>query len=69
MKRLVLALAALAGLGLLSWFTLDDLRIRLVTLAILGMFAVKTLVRRRDVLAEDEDGEAGDRTGGSEGPM
>ena len=58
MKRLVIALAALVALGVLSWTTISDQRIRLVTLAILAMFAVKTWVRRKDVLHPGAEGDA-----------
>ena len=50
MKRLIIALAAFVALGVLSWNTISDQRIRLVTLAVLAMFALKTWVRRKDVL-------------------
>jgi hypothetical protein len=50
MNRLVLALVVFAVLGILSWTTISDQRIRLVTLAILAMFALKTWVRRKDVM-------------------
>ena len=50
MKRLLIALAAFAALGILSWSTISDQRIRLATLAVLAMFALKTWVRRKDVL-------------------
>ena len=50
MNRLIAGLIAYVVLGILSWTTLSDLRIRLVTLAILAMFAVKTWVRRRDFM-------------------
>ena len=53
MKRLVIALAALVALGVLFWTTISDQRIRLATLAILAMFALKTWVRRKDVLHPD----------------
>ena len=47
-----------AVLGVLAWTTLGDQRIRLVTLAILAMFAVKTWVRRHDTMHRDSgDGE------------
>jgi hypothetical protein len=49
-SRLSIALAAYVVLGVLSWTTIADQRIRLVTLAILAMFAVKTIVRRKDVM-------------------
>ena len=53
MKRLMLALAAYVALGILSWTTISDQRIRLATVAILVMFAFKTWVRRKDVLYSD----------------
>jgi hypothetical protein len=54
-KRLIIALAAFAALGVLSWNTISDQRIRLATLAVLAMFALKTWVRRKDVLHSDND--------------
>jgi hypothetical protein len=48
-NRLYAGLAAFVALGVLAWTTLSDPRIRLATLAILVMFAVKTWVRRNDV--------------------
>jgi len=56
-KRLALALSAYAAIAALALKTLDDARIRAVTLLILAMFAVKTWVRRKDVL--HPDGESG----------
>ena len=56
LKRLVVALAAFFGLGVLSWTTLSDQRIRLVTLAILAMFAFKTWVHRKDVIDVGDKG-------------
>jgi hypothetical protein len=52
-KRLAIALAAFVALGVLAWNTISDQRIRLGTLAILAMFALKTWVRRKDVLPSD----------------
>jgi len=49
-KRLAIALVAYVALAILTWTTIDDQRIRLVTIAILAMFAVKTWVRRKDVM-------------------
>ena len=49
-NRLLLALAAYVALGILAWTTIGDQRVRLVTLAILGMFAFKTYLRRNEVL-------------------
>jgi hypothetical protein len=55
-NRLLLALVAFAVLAGLAWTTLSDERIRLVTLAILGLFALKTWLRRKDYLpARRED--------------
>jgi hypothetical protein len=54
-KRLVVAMAAFGALGVLSWNTISDQRIRLVTLAVLAMFALKTWVRRKDVLHSDKN--------------
>jgi hypothetical protein len=54
-KRLLIALAAFAALGILSWSTISDQRIRLATLAVLAMFALKTWVRRKNVLHPDKE--------------
>jgi hypothetical protein len=53
----VLAFAAYVALGILSWMTLSDQRVRLAVLAILAMFAFRTWVRRNDVLHRDKHGE------------
>jgi hypothetical protein len=53
-NRLFLALAAYVALGILSWTTLSDSRVRLTTLLILGLFAFKTVMRRKDVMHDDE---------------
>ncbi len=45
-------------LGVLTWLTITDLRIREGTLAILALFAVKSWVRRKEVLHPDSDGDA-----------
>jgi hypothetical protein len=52
-NRLIVALAAYIVLALLVWATISDQRIRLVTLAIVAMFAVKTWVHRKDVMHPD----------------
>jgi hypothetical protein len=58
-NRLFLALGAYVVLALLSWATISDQKIRLVTLAILAMFAVKTLLHRKDAMhPEEEQGES-----------
>ena len=52
-----MALIAYAVLGALAFATLSDFRIRSLTLLILGLFAFKSWVRRKDVLHPDGDGE------------
>ncbi|MDP9161787.1 MAG: hypothetical protein M3O09_16365 [Acidobacteriota bacterium] len=49
MNRLAMALLAFAVLGGLAWTTLSDQRIRLGALVILGMFALKTVLHRKDL--------------------
>ena len=58
MSRLVMALIAYLVLGALAYTTLSDSRIRLLTLLILGLFAFKSWVRRKNVLHPDGDGES-----------
>jgi len=53
-----MALIAYAVLGVLALATLSDFRIRTLTLLILGLFAFKSWVRRKDVLHPDGDGES-----------
>ena len=55
MNRLLAAMIAYVVLGGLVWTTITDSRIRLATLAILAMFAVKTWVRRKEVLHPDKN--------------
>jgi hypothetical protein len=50
MSRLAMALIAYLVLGVLAFATLSDQRIRLMTLLILGLFAFKSWVRRKDVM-------------------
>ena len=52
-----MALIAYLVLGALAFATLSDQRIRSVTLLILAMFAVKTWVRRKELLHPDGDGD------------
>jgi hypothetical protein len=54
-KRLAVALLAYAAIAVLAVKTLDNSRIRTVTLLILAMFALKTWVRRKDVLHTEND--------------
>jgi len=49
-NRLAGALIAYVVLGVLTWLTITDSRIRGITLAILALFAVKSVLRRKDVL-------------------
>ena len=42
--RLVLAMLAYVALGFMAWRTMEDDRIRLVTFAILALFAFKTVL-------------------------
>ena len=58
MNRLAAALIAYAVLGVLTWMTISDTRIRAGTLAILLLFAFKSWVRRKDVLHPDKSGDA-----------
>ena len=52
-NRFLLAMVAYAVLAVLSWNTITDEKLRLATLAVLVLFAVKTVVRRKDVLHPD----------------
>ena len=54
-NRFLLAMVAYAVLAVLSWNTITDEKLRLATLAVLALFAVKTVVRRKDVLHPDAD--------------
>ncbi len=58
MNRLAAALIAYVVLGVLTWTTISDQRIRAVTLLILAMFAVKSWLRRKDVLHPDSGNDA-----------
>ena len=54
------AMVAYAVLAVLAWSTLADEKLRLATLAVLALFAVKTLVRRKDVLHPDKGADGGE---------
>jgi len=58
MNRLAIALISYLILGALAYATLSDPRIRAGTLLILGLFAFKSWMRRKDVLHPDGDGDA-----------
>jgi len=53
MNRLAAALIAYAVLGVLSWLTIGDARIRAVPLGILALFAVKSVLRRNETMHSD----------------
>jgi hypothetical protein len=55
MSRLTKALICYAVLGALAWVTLSDPRIRAMTLLVLGLFALKSVLRRSEALRPDED--------------
>jgi len=57
-NRLVVAFVAFAVLAGLAWTTLSDERIRLVALAILGLFAVKTWLHRKEYLRAEDDSDS-----------
>ena len=61
MNRLTIALAAYIALGILTWMTISEQRVRLVTLAILAMFVVRTLLHRKDAMPADDSGDVRDR--------
>ena len=54
MNRLAAALIAYAVLGVLSWLTISDMRIRAVPLGILALFVVKSVLRRNDTMHPDK---------------
>ncbi len=54
MHRLYWALAGYAALALAAWRTLDDVRFRAVTLAILAGLALRTLAHARWLGAKPE---------------
>jgi hypothetical protein len=47
-NRLAVAFAAYVILGVLAYATISDERIRLMTFAILGLFAIKTWLHRKE---------------------
>ena len=58
MNRLAMALIAYSVLGALAFATLSDFRIRTLTLLILGLFAFKSWMRRKDVLHPDSESDS-----------
>ena len=55
MNRLSIALFCYVVLAALTWATITDPKLRAGTLLILGLFAVKSIVRRREVLHPDKN--------------
>jgi hypothetical protein len=56
-------MAMFALLELLSWRTLSDQKVRVVAMAIIGMFAIRTWVHhRRELLASTEGKAEGDKS-------
>ncbi len=43
-------MAAFAALALLTFKTIEDPRMRLMTMVVIGLFAVKTALRRKDAM-------------------
>ena len=58
MNRLSIALVCYIVLGALAWTTLTEPKLRAGTLVILALFAVKSVLRRNDVLHADKEGDA-----------
>ena len=52
-SRFAMAMVAYVAIAVLAWNTLTDEKLRMATLAVLALFAVKTLVRRKDVIHPD----------------
>jgi hypothetical protein len=57
-NRLSIALVCYAALGALTWVTITDLKFRAGTLAILALFAMKSILRRNDVLHPSKGSDA-----------
>jgi hypothetical protein len=58
MNRLSIALLCYVALGVLTWSTITDPKFRGGTLAILALFAVKSVLRRNQVLHPDKQADA-----------
>jgi hypothetical protein len=55
-NRLLAALIAYVAIGVLTVVTITDTKFRAATLLILVLFAVKSVLRRKDVLHPDKSG-------------
>jgi hypothetical protein len=53
MSRFWIALSAYLTIGILAWFTLSDQKIRLVTVVLIAMFALRTLTLQARRRAEE----------------
>ena len=58
MNRLSIALICYLVLGALAWTTLTDPKFRAGTLAIFALFAVKSVLRRKEALHADKGTDA-----------
>ena len=58
MSRLSIALVCYGVLGVLAWTTLTDPKFRAGTLVILALLAVKSVLRRDEVLHPDKSHDA-----------
>jgi len=54
-SRFTMAMVAYVAIAVLAWNTLTDEKLRLATLAVLALFAVKTVVRHKDVMHSGGD--------------
>jgi len=59
-SRFAMAMVAYVAIAVLAWNTLTDEKLRLATLAVLALFAVKTVVRRKDVMHPDAKADGGE---------
>jgi hypothetical protein len=57
-NRLSIALVCYVVLGVLTWSTITDPKFRGATLVILALFAVKSVLRRNEVLHPDKGDDA-----------
>ena len=54
-SRFTMAMVAYVAIAVLAWNTLTDEKLRLATLAVLALFTVNTVVRRKDVMHSGGD--------------
>jgi len=57
-NRLSIALVCYGVLGALTWATISDPKFRAGTLVVLALLAVKSVLRRKDVLHADRESDA-----------